>query len=115
MAIAMMEPTLPIWMMETMCARKWQLGIYKALFTTDTQKTHMMYTVYVVTTAKCPQNLQSLKIHTHTHILYGEKIALLKTKSSVLSRYLYLCVRIRNQNAAISEQSERTIAVYLHS
>uniref|UniRef100_A0A3Q2P4Q0 Solute carrier family 18 member 2 n=1 Tax=Fundulus heteroclitus TaxID=8078 RepID=A0A3Q2P4Q0_FUNHE len=27
MAIAMMEPTLPIWMMETMCARKWQLGI----------------------------------------------------------------------------------------
>lgn len=22
----MMEPTLPIWMMETMCARKWQLG-----------------------------------------------------------------------------------------
>ncbi|KAG7222249.1 hypothetical protein INR49_016407, partial [Caranx melampygus] len=25
MAIAMMEPTLPIWMMETMCARKWQL------------------------------------------------------------------------------------------
>uniref|UniRef100_A0A8C5EKH5 Major facilitator superfamily (MFS) profile domain-containing protein n=1 Tax=Gouania willdenowi TaxID=441366 RepID=A0A8C5EKH5_GOUWI len=27
MAIAMMEPTLPIWMMETMCARKWQLGM----------------------------------------------------------------------------------------
>ncbi|KAM9726424.1 synaptic vesicular amine transporter [Menidia menidia] len=27
MAIAMLEPTLPIWMMETMCARKWQLGI----------------------------------------------------------------------------------------
>lgn len=27
MAIAMMEPTLPIWMMETMCAEKWQLGI----------------------------------------------------------------------------------------
>nr|XP_020455572.1 synaptic vesicular amine transporter [Monopterus albus]XP_020455573.1 synaptic vesicular amine transporter [Monopterus albus]XP_020455574.1 synaptic vesicular amine transporter [Monopterus albus] len=27
MAIAMMEPTLPIWMMETMCARKWQLGV----------------------------------------------------------------------------------------
>uniref|UniRef100_H2L8V6 Solute carrier family 18 member 2 n=1 Tax=Oryzias latipes TaxID=8090 RepID=H2L8V6_ORYLA len=27
MAIAMMEPTLPIWMMETMCTRKWQLGI----------------------------------------------------------------------------------------
>uniref|UniRef100_A0A673BAR4 Solute carrier family 18 member 2 n=1 Tax=Sphaeramia orbicularis TaxID=375764 RepID=A0A673BAR4_9TELE len=27
MGIAMMEPTLPIWMMETMCARKWQLGI----------------------------------------------------------------------------------------
>ncbi|KAG7472944.1 synaptic vesicular amine transporter [Solea senegalensis] len=27
MAIAMMEPTLPLWMMETMCARKWQLGI----------------------------------------------------------------------------------------
>lgn len=26
MAIAMMEPTLPIWMMETMCAEKWQLG-----------------------------------------------------------------------------------------
>uniref|UniRef100_A0A3P8NTC1 Major facilitator superfamily (MFS) profile domain-containing protein n=1 Tax=Astatotilapia calliptera TaxID=8154 RepID=A0A3P8NTC1_ASTCA len=31
MAIGMMEPTVPIWMMETMCARKWQLGIYKAL------------------------------------------------------------------------------------
>ncbi|KAM9364395.1 synaptic vesicular amine transporter [Pholidichthys leucotaenia] len=27
MAIGMMEPTLPIWMMETMCARKWQLGV----------------------------------------------------------------------------------------
>ncbi|KAM3606161.1 uncharacterized protein V6R79_011787 [Siganus canaliculatus] len=27
MAIAMMEPTLPIWMMETMCARKWELGV----------------------------------------------------------------------------------------
>ncbi|CAL8298113.1 unnamed protein product [Merluccius merluccius] len=27
MAIAMMEPTLPIWMMETMCSRKWQLGV----------------------------------------------------------------------------------------
>ncbi|KAM3837962.1 synaptic vesicular amine transporter-like, partial [Diretmus argenteus] len=27
MAIAMMEPTLPLWMMETMCARKWQLGV----------------------------------------------------------------------------------------
>uniref|UniRef100_M3ZNG8 Solute carrier family 18 member 2 n=1 Tax=Xiphophorus maculatus TaxID=8083 RepID=M3ZNG8_XIPMA len=27
MAIAMMEPTLPIWMMETMCTRRWQLGI----------------------------------------------------------------------------------------
>uniref|UniRef100_A0A8B9GWY7 Solute carrier family 18 member 2 n=1 Tax=Astyanax mexicanus TaxID=7994 RepID=A0A8B9GWY7_ASTMX len=26
MAIAMLEPALPIWMMETMCARKWQLG-----------------------------------------------------------------------------------------
>ncbi|KAF0027635.1 hypothetical protein F2P81_020376 [Scophthalmus maximus] len=38
MAIAMMEPTLPIWMMETMCARKWQLGIYKALFSTHAEK-----------------------------------------------------------------------------
>uniref|UniRef100_A0A8C9ZMP8 Solute carrier family 18 member 2 n=1 Tax=Sander lucioperca TaxID=283035 RepID=A0A8C9ZMP8_SANLU len=27
MAIAMMEPTLPIWMMETMCSSKWQLGV----------------------------------------------------------------------------------------
>ncbi|XP_054653072.1 synaptic vesicular amine transporter-like isoform X2 [Dunckerocampus dactyliophorus] len=27
MAIAMLEPTLPIWMMETMCSRKWQLGV----------------------------------------------------------------------------------------
>ncbi|KAM8860310.1 synaptic vesicular amine transporter [Spinachia spinachia] len=27
MAIAMLEPTLPIWMMETMCVRKWQLGV----------------------------------------------------------------------------------------
>jgi len=26
MAIAMLEPALPIWMMETMCPRKWQLG-----------------------------------------------------------------------------------------
>lgn len=26
MAIAMLEPALPIWMMETMCSRKWQLG-----------------------------------------------------------------------------------------
>lgn len=35
MAIGMMEPTVPIWMMETMCARKWQLGIYKALLCTQ--------------------------------------------------------------------------------
>ncbi|XP_072288351.1 synaptic vesicular amine transporter [Eucyclogobius newberryi] len=27
MGIAMLEPTLPIWMMETMCAHKWQLGV----------------------------------------------------------------------------------------
>ncbi|KAK1905667.1 Synaptic vesicular amine transporter [Dissostichus eleginoides] len=27
MAIAMLEPTLPIWMMETMCSKKWQLGV----------------------------------------------------------------------------------------
>ncbi|XP_078100746.1 synaptic vesicular amine transporter-like [Sander vitreus] len=27
MAVAMMEPTLPIWMMETMCSSKWQLGV----------------------------------------------------------------------------------------
>ncbi|ETE65526.1 Synaptic vesicular amine transporter, partial [Ophiophagus hannah] len=27
MAIAMLEPALPIWMMETMCSSKWQLGI----------------------------------------------------------------------------------------
>ncbi|KAM9324602.1 synaptic vesicular amine transporter [Gastrophryne carolinensis] len=27
MAIAMMEPALPIWMMETMCSREWQLGV----------------------------------------------------------------------------------------
>ncbi|XP_043911900.1 synaptic vesicular amine transporter [Protopterus annectens] len=27
MAIAMLEPALPIWMMETMCSPKWQLGI----------------------------------------------------------------------------------------
>lgn len=26
MAIAMLEPALPIWMMETMCSEKWQLG-----------------------------------------------------------------------------------------
>ncbi|KAJ7411292.1 Synaptic vesicular amine transporter [Pitangus sulphuratus] len=26
MAIAMLEPALPIWMMETMCSKKWQLG-----------------------------------------------------------------------------------------
>ncbi|XP_036121552.1 synaptic vesicular amine transporter [Molossus molossus] len=27
MAIAMLEPALPIWMMETMCSQKWQLGV----------------------------------------------------------------------------------------
>ncbi|XP_035848355.1 synaptic vesicular amine transporter-like [Sander lucioperca] len=27
MTFAMMEPTLPIWMMETMCAKEWQLGV----------------------------------------------------------------------------------------
>ncbi|KAL2083504.1 hypothetical protein ACEWY4_021277 [Coilia grayii] len=27
MGIAMLEPALPIWMMETMCPRKWQLGV----------------------------------------------------------------------------------------
>uniref|UniRef100_A0AAY4BTB3 Major facilitator superfamily (MFS) profile domain-containing protein n=1 Tax=Denticeps clupeoides TaxID=299321 RepID=A0AAY4BTB3_9TELE len=27
MGIAMLEPALPIWMMETMCAKKWQLGV----------------------------------------------------------------------------------------
>ncbi|XP_065528429.1 synaptic vesicular amine transporter isoform X3 [Lathamus discolor] len=27
MAIAMLEPALPIWMMETMCSKKWQLGV----------------------------------------------------------------------------------------
>ncbi|XP_006088236.1 synaptic vesicular amine transporter isoform X1 [Myotis lucifugus] len=27
MAIAMLEPALPIWMMETMCSHKWQLGV----------------------------------------------------------------------------------------
>ncbi|KPP66404.1 hypothetical protein Z043_115094 [Scleropages formosus] len=27
MGIAMMEPALPIWMMQTMCSRKWQLGM----------------------------------------------------------------------------------------
>ncbi|XP_028936277.1 synaptic vesicular amine transporter [Ornithorhynchus anatinus] len=27
MAIAILEPALPIWMMETMCPRKWQLGV----------------------------------------------------------------------------------------
>ncbi|XP_013921482.1 PREDICTED: synaptic vesicular amine transporter [Thamnophis sirtalis] len=27
MAIAMLEPALPIWMMETMCSSKWQLGV----------------------------------------------------------------------------------------
>ena len=27
MGIAMLEPSLPIWMMDTMCAPKWQLGV----------------------------------------------------------------------------------------
>uniref|UniRef100_A0A8C5LIF9 Solute carrier family 18 (vesicular monoamine), member 2 n=1 Tax=Jaculus jaculus TaxID=51337 RepID=A0A8C5LIF9_JACJA len=27
MGIAMLEPALPIWMMETMCSQKWQLGV----------------------------------------------------------------------------------------
>lgn len=26
MGVAMLEPTLPIWMMQTMCSPKWQLG-----------------------------------------------------------------------------------------
>lgn len=26
MGVAMMEPTLPIWMMQTMCSPEWQLG-----------------------------------------------------------------------------------------
>lgn len=27
MGVAMLEPTLPIWMMQTMCSPKWQLGM----------------------------------------------------------------------------------------
>lgn len=27
MGIAMLEPSLPIWMMDTMCAPRWQLGV----------------------------------------------------------------------------------------
>ena len=27
MGIGMLEPTLPIWMIDTMCAPKWQLGV----------------------------------------------------------------------------------------
>lgn len=38
MAIAMLEPALPIWMMETMCPRKWQLGWRMCLL--------LMYTLY---------------------------------------------------------------------
>lgn len=26
MGVAILEPTLPIWMLQTMCSRKWQLG-----------------------------------------------------------------------------------------
>lgn len=31
MGVAMLEPTLPIWMMQTMCSPKWQLGRCRAL------------------------------------------------------------------------------------
>lgn len=31
MGVAMLEPTLPIWMMQTMCSPKWQLGRRLAL------------------------------------------------------------------------------------
>lgn len=27
MGVAILEPTLPLWMMQTMCSPKWQLGI----------------------------------------------------------------------------------------
>ncbi|CAJ0951568.1 unnamed protein product [Ranitomeya imitator] len=35
MAIAMMEPALPIWMMETMCSRKWQLALQNPVIIAD--------------------------------------------------------------------------------
>lgn len=28
MGVAILEPTLPIWMMQTMCSPKWQLGTF---------------------------------------------------------------------------------------
>ncbi|TNM89847.1 hypothetical protein fugu_004081 [Takifugu bimaculatus] len=31
MGVAILEPTLPIWMMQTMCSSKWQLGIFLLL------------------------------------------------------------------------------------
>ena len=35
MAIALLEPTLPIWMMENMSSEKWQLGSLTHLFLID--------------------------------------------------------------------------------
>lgn len=66
MAIAMMEPTLPIWMMETMCARKWQLGIYKALFST-LQKIHIIHAAYVVTAPNCHDSTFVRNVYIHVH------------------------------------------------
>ncbi|GAB5570260.1 chromaffin granule amine transporter isoform X1 [Prionailurus iriomotensis] len=31
MGVAMLEPTLPIWMMQTMCSPEWQLGVQKSI------------------------------------------------------------------------------------
>ena len=36
MAFALLEPTLPIWMLETMNAKKWQIGTVTAKFVEQT-------------------------------------------------------------------------------
>uniref|UniRef100_A0A8B9GXA8 Solute carrier family 18 member 2 n=1 Tax=Astyanax mexicanus TaxID=7994 RepID=A0A8B9GXA8_ASTMX len=47
MAIAMLEPALPIWMMETMCARKWQLGNLCTHNTHTDTHTHGGFPAYI--------------------------------------------------------------------
>lgn len=47
MAIAMLEPALPIWMMETMCSPKWQLGKFYLFITTFPQNVDNFKTWHV--------------------------------------------------------------------
>uniref|UniRef100_A0A673BEY5 Solute carrier family 18 member 2 n=1 Tax=Sphaeramia orbicularis TaxID=375764 RepID=A0A673BEY5_9TELE len=70
MGIAMMEPTLPIWMMETMCARKWQLGTFTMnLFILDTltlgtqHRFFQTQTVLVRSCVVCLDLIEPVQVH----------------------------------------------------